>query len=271
MEDLKLELEDLKRRWEDGHRQLVLLEAAGDRMHVVVQHKRKLWRFSGSALDLQLAATKKRLRMSSQEALTEGMAAEISLKDIVQGLAASQKALTENMVLIQATTNQLMKQQGELLQAIATPMRREYYNGNNQPSNDECYYCHRKGHFKRDCAALKRAQRNNAELASIARRRHGKRRGDTVKIRKVDANEVHSACLKQQLLLPECLLERVLIGLHNDAGHQALERTEALVRARCYWPRMHDHIKQWIIKCQRCSREISSLQSKNASWQTACI
>ena len=134
-------------------------------------------------------------------------------------------------------------------------MCREHYNGNNQPLNDECYYCHRKGHFKRDCAALKRAQRNNAELASIARRRHGKRRGDTVKIRKVDANEVHSACLKQQLLLPECLLERerVLIGLHNDAGHQALERTEALVRARCYWPRMHDHIKQWIIKCQRCT------------------
>ena len=28
MEDLKLELEDLKRRWEDGHRQLVRLEAA---------------------------------------------------------------------------------------------------------------------------------------------------------------------------------------------------------------------------------------------------
>ena len=205
---MKLELDDLKRRWEDGHRQLVRLEAAGDRTHVVVQHERKLRRFSGSALDFQLAATKKRVRMSSQEALTEGMAAEISLKDIVQGLAASKKVLTENMVLIQATTNQLMKQQGELLQAIATPMRREHYNDNNQPSNDECYYCHRKGHFKWDCAALKRSQRNNAELASIARRRHGKRRGDTVKIRKVDANEVDSACLKQQLLLPECLRER---------------------------------------------------------------
>ena len=48
---------------------------------------------------------------------------------------------------------------------------------------------------------------------------------------------------EQQLLLPECLRETVLTGLHNDAGHQALERTEALIRTRCYWPRMHEHIK----------------------------
>ena len=64
IEDLKLELEDLKRRWQDGHMQLVLLEAAGDRTHVVVQRERKLRRVSGSALDLQLAATKKRVRVS---------------------------------------------------------------------------------------------------------------------------------------------------------------------------------------------------------------
>ena len=111
------------------------------------------------------AATKKQVRVSTQEVVTEGMAAEVSLKEIVEGLAAPQKVLTENMSLQQATINQLMKQQGELLQAIApTPMCREPYHDNNQPSNDnyECYYCHRRGHFKRDCAAFKRVQRNNA-------------------------------------------------------------------------------------------------------------
>ena len=83
-----------------------------------------------------------------------------------------------------------MKQQGKLFQAMApTSMRREHCNGNNQPSNDECYYCYRRGHFKRNCTALKRAQRNNAELASIARRHRGKRRGNTV---------VDSTCLKQR-------------------------------------------------------------------------
>ena len=189
MEDLRLKLEDLKRWWEDDHRQLVRLAAAGDRTHVV-QRERELRRFSGSALDLQYAATEKQVRVSAQDAVTEGMAKELSLKELIHGAVASQKVLTENVALQQATIRRLSKQQGELLQAMAlTPMRHEHCNGNNRPLNDECYYCHRRGHFKRNCAALKRAQRNNAELASIARRHRGKRRDDAV---------VDSACLKQR-------------------------------------------------------------------------
>ena len=57
----------------------------------------------------------------------------------------------------------------------------------------------------------------------------------------------------QQLLLPGCLKQTVLRALHDDAGHQGLERTESLVRARCYWPGMHTDIKQWILKCERCT------------------
>ena len=193
MEDLRLKLQDLKRWWEDDHRQLVRLAAAGDRTHVV-QRERELRRFSGSTpLDLQFAATEKQVRVSAQDAVTEGMAEELSLKELVvlvHGVVASQKVLTENVALQQATIHRLSKQQGELLQAMAlTPMRHEHCNGNNRPLNDECYYCHMRGHFKRNCAALKRAQRNNAELASIARRHRGKRRGDPV---------VDSACLKQR-------------------------------------------------------------------------
>ena len=52
MEELKLQLEAMQQRWEDDHRHLVHLEAAGERTHVVVQRERKLRRFSGSALDL---------------------------------------------------------------------------------------------------------------------------------------------------------------------------------------------------------------------------
>ena len=57
----------------------------------------------------------------------------------------------------------------------------------------------------------------------------------------------------QQLLLPECLKQTVLRALHDDAGHQGLERTESLVRARCYWPGMHTDIIQWILKFERCT------------------
>ena len=39
---------------------------------------------------------------------------------------------------------------------------------------------------------------------------------------------------RDQLLLPATLRERTLRGLHDEAGHQGIERTEALVRERCY-------------------------------------
>uniref|UniRef100_A0A3P9JFB1 Gypsy retrotransposon integrase-like protein 1 n=1 Tax=Oryzias latipes TaxID=8090 RepID=A0A3P9JFB1_ORYLA len=54
-----------------------------------------------------------------------------------------------------------------------------------------------------------------------------------------------------QLLLPMCLKE-VLQQLHDDHGHQGIERTTELVRQRCYWPGMSDDIKQWCKDCTRC-------------------
>ena len=56
-----------------------------------------------------------------------------------------------------------------------------------------------------------------------------------------------------QLLLPECLQERVLKGVHDDAGHQGVERTDQLARNRCYWPNMQAAVKQWVEKCARCT------------------
>ncbi|XP_078794575.1 uncharacterized protein LOC144988164 [Oryzias latipes] len=55
-----------------------------------------------------------------------------------------------------------------------------------------------------------------------------------------------------QLLLPMCLKEEVLQQLHDDHGHQGIERTTELVRQRCYWPGMSDDIKQWCKDCTRC-------------------
>ena len=230
MEDLRLKLEVLKRWWEDDHRQLVRLAAAGDRTHVV-QRERELRRFSGSALDLQYAATEKQVRVSAQDAVTEGMAEELSLKELIHGVVASQKVLTENVALQQATIRRLSKQQGELLQAMAlTPMRHEHCDGNNRPLNDECYYCHRRGHFKRNCAALKRAQRNNAELASIARRHRGKRRGDSV---------VDSACLKQR-------------QSSRESSSEARKHTFAKQRARL----LAEHAKAMLAR----DRELETLE-----------
>ena len=194
MEALRLQLADLERRWEDDHRQLVRLAAAGDRMHDVFQHE------SGSALDLQFAAAEKRVRMSAQDAGTEGKTEELALKELVHGVVASQQMLTVNVASQQTTIQRLSTQQGELLQAVAlTPMRHEHRKGSKQPLNDKCWYCHGRGHFKRDCVALKRTQRNTAELASIARRHRGRRRGDTTLTRRtVVADDTDSARSKQR-------------------------------------------------------------------------
>ncbi len=56
----------------------------------------------------------------------------------------------------------------------------------------------------------------------------------------------------QQLVLPEILTERVIRSLHNDMGHQGLERTILLARSRCYWPGMYTDVEKWIKSCERC-------------------
>lgn len=54
------------------------------------------------------------------------------------------------------------------------------------------------------------------------------------------------------MVLPESLRAKVLTQLHQDHGHQGVERTTGLVRSRCYWPGMMADVKRWCQECQRC-------------------
>ncbi|XP_051938977.1 uncharacterized protein K02A2.6-like [Hippocampus zosterae] len=64
-------------------------------------------------------------------------------------------------------------------------------------------------------------------------------------------NDVHlGECY--QLLLPACLKDKVLRSVHDQMGHQGIERTLGLLRQRCFWGGMHEEVEQWIKKCQRC-------------------
>ena len=56
-----------------------------------------------------------------------------------------------------------------------------------------------------------------------------------------------------QLLLPASLKERTLRDLHDEAGHQGIERTEALVRQRCYWVGLRADVRRWVKRCERCA------------------
>ena len=57
----------------------------------------------------------------------------------------------------------------------------------------------------------------------------------------------------KQLILPSSLKSKVLSLVHDDLGHQAVEKTTVLTRSRCYWPGMASEIANYCRKCERCT------------------
>ena len=56
---------------------------------------------------------------------------------------------------------------------------------------------------------------------------------------------------KQLLVVPSTLRSAVLKAAHDDFGHQGPERTEQVVRRRCWWPGMQTDVKRWVAECER--------------------
>lgn len=53
-----------------------------------------------------------------------------------------------------------------------------------------------------------------------------------------------------QLLLPNALTGEVLTQVHQEHGHQGVERTLALLWSRCYWGGMSSDVAWWCQSCQ---------------------
>ena len=56
----------------------------------------------------------------------------------------------------------------------------------------------------------------------------------------------------RQLILPSQLHERTLKSLHDDNGHQGLQRVLDLLWDKVYWPFMFAYTDHWISQCERC-------------------
>ena len=52
----------------------------------------------------------------------------------------------------------------------------------------------------------------------------------------------------QQLVLPHYFQNKILKSIHDDSGHQGLERTLELLQSRVFWPNMFKEVHTVSIK-----------------------
>ena len=63
---------------------------------------------------------------------------------------------------------------------------------------------------------------------------------------------IHNDVEYHQLVLPQKYHKKILQSLHNDLGHQGIDRTLDLLRERVYWPTMTQDASSWVEQCRRC-------------------
>lgn len=56
-----------------------------------------------------------------------------------------------------------------------------------------------------------------------------------------------------QFIVPSALRDKVLKGVHDEAGHQGQHRTLYLTRRRFYWQGMEKEVKEYVRCCRRCA------------------
>lgn len=68
-----------------------------------------------------------------------------------------------------------------------------------------------------------------------------------------------------QVVIPACLRQQAISGLHDEYGHLGYDRVVDLVRSRFYWPKMAREVKEKISMCDRCIRRKSPVTKKCAA------
>ena len=63
---------------------------------------------------------------------------------------------------------------------------------------------------------------------------------------------IHEDMEYHQLVLPQRLHNKVLGSVHDNMGHQGVERTIELLRQRVYWPTMAVDVTKWVSQCTHC-------------------
>lgn len=58
-----------------------------------------------------------------------------------------------------------------------------------------------------------------------------------------------------RLVIPTCLIPKVLQELHDDGGHFGIDKTCNRVTEICWWPGYTNDIQNYVQSCQQCDRK----------------
>ena len=69
---------------------------------------------------------------------------------------------------------------------------------------------------------------------------------------------------KTQLVLPEMYKSVVLRELHDEMGHQGIDRTTSLIRERFFWPYMQKEIEHYVLRTCTCLKQKTPCKQQRA-------
>ncbi|KAK3734544.1 hypothetical protein QZH41_010387, partial [Actinostola sp. cb2023] len=177
----------------------------------------------------------------------------------------------------------MLQQQQEAIKELTAAVARLKSSPERKPQGQLCYKCRKPGHFARNCtqkepdtqAELTEMQNSDATISQFLkywkegrkpnfRERRGMPSKSISMLRQWDRMQLDAGVLYRvvqdpnhgqlrQLVVPTVLRDNVMQSLHDQMGHQGVERTSQLLRRRCYWPGLHSDVDVWIKKCERCT------------------
>ena len=54
------------------------------------------------------------------------------------------------------------------------------------------------------------------------------------------------------LVVPRVYIKDILVGLHDNNGHQGINRTVSLINSRYTWKGRYKDVNEYILKCKVC-------------------
>ena len=69
-------------------------------------------------------------------------------------------------------------------------------------------------------------------------------------------NKKRTSSVKYQIIIPKQLVNKFLRSLHGEFGkHPGISKTIVAYSEKCYFPKMPQLIREWVVSCEQCKKE----------------